>query len=162
MARSAVQFVCQSCGGAHPKWSGKCEACGEWNTLVEESVSAPVGTQATKPKTRKPGRGIEFVDLGAETEDAPRFSTGVSELDRVLGGGLVPGSAVLIGGDPGIGKSTLLLQAMASLASDGVRTAYISGEEAVDQVRRRAKRLGLSDSPVALASETALNRLWTP
>ncbi|WP_022699010.1 DNA repair protein RadA [Euryhalocaulis caribicus] len=156
MARSAVQFVCQSCGGAHPKWSGKCEACGEWNTLVEESVSAPVGTQATKPKTRKPGRGIEFVDLGAETEDAPRFSTGVSELDRVLGGGLVPGSAVLIGGDPGIGKSTLLLQAMASLASDGVRTAYISGEEAVDQVRRRAKRLGLSDSPVALASETAL------
>ena len=156
MARSAVQFVCQSCGGAHPKWSGKCEACGEWNTLVEESVSAPVGTQATKPKTRKPGRGIEFVDLGAETEDAPRFSTGVSELDRVLGGGLVPGSAVLIGGDPGIGKSTLLLQAMASLASDGVRTAYISGEEAMDQVRRRAKRLGLSDSPVALASETAL------
>ncbi len=157
MARSALQYVCQSCGAVHAKWAGKCEDCGEWNTLVEESASAPLSLTASKPKARnKPGKGIEFADLGGETEDAPRFSTGVAELDRVLGGGLVPGSAVLIGGDPGIGKSTLLLQAMAKLALSGVETAYISGEEAVDQVRRRARRLGLNHAPVALASETAL------
>jgi len=156
MARATLQYVCQSCGAVHARWAGRCEACGEWNTLVEESAAAPLGGQASKPKPRKAGRGIEFVDLGSSDSDAPRLSTGVTELDRVLGGGLVPGSAVLIGGDPGIGKSTLLLQAVARLARDGIAAAYISGEEAVDQVRRRARRLGLADAPVALASETAL------
>jgi DNA repair protein RadA/Sms len=99
---------------------------------------------------------LELVDLGSETEDPSRFETGLAELDRVAGGGLVPGSAVLVGGDPGIGKSTLLLQAVARLALAGAKAVYVSGEEAADQVRRRARRLGLADAPVALAAETSL------
>ena len=103
------------------------------------------------------GARLELVDLGAETPETPRLISGIAELDRVAGGGLVPGSALLVGGDPGIGKSTLRLQLMAKVASDTTRAIYISGEEAIDQVRRRARRLGLAESPVALASETSLN-----
>ncbi len=159
MARSLTSYVCQSCGASFPKWSGRCDACGEWNSLVEEVSGPPVGG---KPLGRPSGRGagqrshIEFVELRGVSEPAPRRSTGIAELDRVTGGGLVPGSALLIGGDPGIGKSTLLIQATARLALEGARCAYISGEEAIDQVRMRAARLGIGNAPVELATATSL------
>ncbi|MCR9268267.1 MAG: DNA repair protein RadA, partial [Alphaproteobacteria bacterium] len=157
MARADSIYVCQSCGSTHSKWAGRCSDCGEWNTLVEETPSAPLGTQASAAKRRSKSARLELVDLGAETPETPRLISGIAELDRVAGGGLVPGSAILVGGDPGIGKSTLLLQLMAQVAGADTKAIYISGEEAIDQVRRRAKRLGLADSPVALASETSLN-----
>ena len=159
MARADSSFVCQSCGSVQSKWAGRCEACGSWNTMVEEAASAPLGTQATTPRRKGRAAGLELVDLGSESPNPPRLCSGIDELDRVCGGGFVPGSAILVGGDPGIGKSTLLLQAMAKLASDSARVIYVSGEEAIDQVRRRAKRLGLSESPIALASETSLNSI---
>ncbi|KPP80453.1 MAG: DNA repair protein RadA [Oceanicaulis sp. HLUCCA04] len=160
MARSDSVYVCQSCGAVHAKWAGRCDDCGSWNTLQEETQSAPLGTQASAPK-RTAGRRarLELVDLGSATDDPPRFETGMAEFDRVAGGGLVPGSAVLVGGDPGIGKSTLLLQAAARLARAGQRAVYISGEEAADQVRRRARRLGLADAPVELAAEISLESI---
>ena len=153
MPKPSSCFVCQSCGSVHGKWAGRCDSCGEWNTLVEEVTS-----QHSKPvrKGGKKTRGIDFVDLGGVSADVPRLKTTIHELDRVTGGGLVPGSALLVGGDPGIGKSTLLLQAVGALAKSGLKTAYISGEESAGQVRRRAKRLGVSDAPVSLASETSL------
>jgi DNA repair protein RadA/Sms len=157
MAVAETVFACQSCGAAHAKWAGRCDACGQWNTLVEEAaLAAPVGASARLRKPAKRGRGLEFVDLAATEAAPPRLTTGIAELDRVLGGGLTTGSAILVGGDPGIGKSTLLLQAAALLARAGARVAYVSGEEAVDQVRSRAARLGLADAPVMLAAETAL------
>lgn len=157
MARSDTVYVCQSCGAVHAKWAGRCDACGSWNTLVEESgTSAPLGASAKAPSRSTRRSRLELVDLGSATEDPKRFETGLRELDRVAGGGLVPGSAVLVGGDPGIGKSTLLLQAVAQLAKAGAKAVYVSGEEAADQVRRRARRLGLADAPVALAAETSL------
>ncbi|MGP1274368.1 MAG: ATPase domain-containing protein, partial [Caulobacterales bacterium] len=160
MARSDSVYVCQSCGAVHAKWAGRCDDCGSWNTLQEETQSAPLGTQASGAKRSGTRRArLELVDLGSATDDPPRFETGLAEFDRVAGGGLVPGSAVLVGGDPGIGKSTLLLQASARLARDGHRAVYISGEEAADQVRRRARRLGLADAPVALAAETSLESI---
>lgn len=154
MAKVAKSFVCQSCGSVTNKWAGKCEACNEWNTIVEEtpSESAPKGLG----NTRK-GKSLELVSLKGEgNKNIPRHVTGIAEFDRVTGGGMVPGSAVLIGGDPGIGKSTLLLQAVCKLAQSGKTCLYVSGEEAVDQVRLRAKRLGLENSPVALASATSV------
>jgi DNA repair protein RadA/Sms len=154
MAKPKSQYVCQACGAIHAKWAGRCDACGEWNTLAEEQVasSAPGGLAA---KGAKPGRGVAFVDLKGEAEREPRRVSGIGEFDRVCGGGLVSGSAVLVGGDPGIGKSTLALQAAAALSGrDGTACAYISGEEAIDQVRLRARRLGLADSAVMLAAAT--------
>ena len=150
MARATSHFVCQSCGTTHGKWSGRCDSCGEWNAIVEES------TEATIPKgvSRAGGKAVAFTSLDGAPDERPRRMTGLAELDRVCGGGLVPGSALLVGGDPGIGKSTLLLQAAALLARSGVRVAYISGEEAVDQIRLRAARLGLADTPVDVASAT--------
>ena len=158
MARAETVYVCQSCGSVHAKWAGRCDACGAWNSLAEEAAtSAPIGSGAKAAPARSSRRPqLELVDLGSETPDPPRLVTGIDELDRVAGGGLVPGSAILVGGDPGIGKSTLLLQAAARLASSGASTVYISGEEAAGQVRRRARRLGLADSPVRLAAETSL------
>lgn len=158
MPRSDTVYVCQSCGAVHAKWAGRCDACGSWNTLIEEAgSSAPLGGGAKAAPARSGRRSkLELVDLGSATEDPRRFETGIAELDRVAGGGLVPGSAVLVGGDPGIGKSTLLLQAVARLALGGAKAVYVSGEEAADQVRRRARRLGLADAPVALAAETSL------
>lgn len=160
MARSDTVFVCQSCGGFQPKWSGRCDSCGEWNTLMEEAAgaSAPLGSSASAPKKTRRGK-IDFVDLGGDSPDPTRLQSGIAEFDRVCGGGLVPASALLVGGDPGIGKSTLLLQAVAGLARKGVTTAYVSGEESSGQVRRRAKRLGLADAPVQLAAETALTAI---
>ena len=154
MAKPKSQFVCQSCGSVHAKWQGRCEGCGAWNTLAEEEVTgaAPGGLSA---KRGKRGRGLEFVDLAGQADREPRRVSGIAEFDRVCGGGLVEASAVLVGGDPGIGKSTLALQAAAALSMrEGTSCAYISGEEAIDQVRLRARRLGLADSQVQLAAAT--------
>jgi len=154
VARRDARYVCQACGAASSRWSGKCEACGTWNSIVEEAPSdmAPHGA-----KRSGPGKGsrIDFVGLAGASEPAPRRISGIAEFDRVCGGGLVNGSAVLVGGDPGIGKSTLLLQVTAALSADSP-VAYISGEEAIDQIRMRAARLGLAQANVALASATNL------
>src|SRR5262245_35444874 len=161
MAKAArAQYVCQSCGAVAPRWVGKCAGCGEWNTLLEEAdVAQPPGSGAGR--TSK-GRMVALQSLAeAPAERFERMATGLAELDRVTGGGIVPGSALLIGGEPGIGKSTLLLQVAAAFASAGRRAVYFTGEEAVDQVRLRAERLGLAQAPVALASETSLSCILT-
>ncbi|MRG72687.1 DNA repair protein RadA [Alphaproteobacteria bacterium HT1-32] len=149
MKKSASRYVCQECGASTTRWAGRCDGCGAWNSIVEEAVpeTVPKGLGKTK------GRRINLVPLSGASATEPRRPTGISELDRVSGGGLVPGSAILIGGDPGIGKSTLLLQAAAQ-ASRNSRAIYISGEEAIDQIRMRAFRLGLSDAPLELAAAT--------
>ena len=151
MAKTSVSYICQQCGGAHRKWSGRCDRCGAWNTLVEERVEAPSG-----PGRKASGRRVEMQPLATsgDVTPPPRMKTGMAEFDRVAGGGLVAGSATLIGGDPGIGKSTLLLQLVCRLAADGRRTAYISGEESAEQVRMRARRLGLGSAAVDLATST--------
>jgi DNA repair protein RadA/Sms len=148
MARARSSFVCAACGAVSAKWQGRCEACGEWNTLAEEAAAAPVSLRT--------GRGsvIALEPLAGQSEALNRIKTGIAEFDRVTGGGFVPGSALLVGGDPGIGKSTLLIQAAAALAEAGHGVVYISGEEAIDQVRLRADRLDLKDAPVELAAET--------
>ncbi|MFC0217501.1 DNA repair protein RadA/Sms [Pseudochelatococcus lubricantis] len=152
MARSP-SYICQSCGAVYSRWQGKCDACGGWNTLAQEAVAAPVAG-AVRGGARGKGRVFALEGLKGDSREAPRVASGIAELDRVTGGGFVPGSVILIGGDPGIGKSTLLTQACAALARRGRRVAYISGEEAVAQVRLRAERLGLTDAPVELAAET--------
>jgi len=157
MARAESRYVCQSCGAVHPKWAGKCDDCGAWNTLVEEAarVSAPKGLGGGKG-----GRPLQFVGLHGDAQATARRASAIAEFDRVCGGGLVPGSALLIGGDPGIGKSTLILQAMAALAAgksgQKLDCAYVSGEESLDQVRLRARRLGVADAPVRLAAATSI------
>src|SRR4051794_40197367 len=151
MAKSP-RFVCQACGSVSSKWSGRCDGCGEWNTIVEGA--SPIPASGAKGLGLPKGRTTALVGLKSESAAPPRIETGIAEFDRVLGGGLVPASGVLIGGDPGIGKSTLLLQALASLAMQGRRVVYVSGEEAVAQIRLRASRLGLADAPVLLATET--------
>ena len=154
MARDGAVYVCQSCGAAQSKWAGQCPACNAWNSLVEEVTSRAPGSLAPTKATKT--RGLAFEGLQSETPAPPRIATGVDEFDRVCGGGVVPGSAILIGGDPGVGKSTLMLQVVAQAALRGVKCAYISGEEAVEQVRSRAARMGLAHAPVKLAAETAL------
>jgi len=148
MARSTSQYTCQSCGSCYPKWTGKCEGCGTWNSLVEETVSHSF--------QKKPGlksQKISFSSLQDVSEPLPRLLTGISEFDRVCGGGLVPGSIILVGGDPGIGKSTLMLQVAAAISTK-TPCVYISGEESADQVRLRAKRLHVAHTPVGLATTT--------
>jgi DNA repair protein RadA/Sms len=154
MAKTRANFVCQSCGAVTQRWQGKCESCGEWNSITEESTGSGIGGQAAQ-KARK-GRVFPLEGLSGETKSAPRIISTIGELDRVTGGGFVPGSVILLGGEPGIGKSTLLIQACATLARQGHRVCYISGEEAVAQVRLRAERLGLADAPVELAAETSV------
>ena len=154
MARDGATYACQSCGATHPKWAGQCAACGAWNTLVEESQARPPGTLA--PTRGGKARGLAFEGLETLSPPPPRISTGVDEFDRVCGGGVVPGSAILLAGDPGVGKSTLLLQVCGEAAKRGARCAYISGEEATEQIRARAHRMGLGDTPVKLAAETSL------
>ena len=151
MAKRDSRYVCQECGAVHARWMGKCEACGAWNTIVEEAAPDAV----PKGATAKGGKRLVFHGLEGAADQAPRRVSKIAEFDRVCGGGLVAGSAILVGGDPGIGKSTLLLQVMAALAG-GAEVAYISGEEAVDQVRMRAARLGLTQAKVALAAATNL------
>lgn len=151
--KSSTEYVCQNCGAVYPKWQGKCDACGEWNTIEEEKIQG--GGFSILPQQKK-GETIEFVPLSGSAQTFKRLVTNIKEIDRVTGGGLVPGSAILVGGDPGIGKSTLLLQVCAGVAnlSPEYECFYISGEEAIDQVRIRAQRLGLASSPVRLASTT--------
>ncbi|MAI50485.1 MAG: DNA repair protein RadA, partial [Rhodobiaceae bacterium] len=152
MARPVSEYVCNNCGHVTTKWSGKCEACGQWNTISEMAGSAapPIGRGAKKTK----GKSVELAPLAGNDKEPERRKSGIGEFDRVLGGGLVPGSATLIGGDPGIGKSTLLLQAAAAVGKSGGKVIYVSGEEALAQLRMRASRLGLSDANVELAAET--------
>ena len=152
MSKRAPTIVCQNFRAAINRWQGKCEASGEWNTLSEEGAERPSGPG------RKPGKGRLFAleTLTGEAHDAPRLVSGITEFDRVTGGGFVRGSVLLVGGDPGIGKSTLLIQAAAALARAGHRAVYISGEEAVAQVRLRAERLSLRDAAVELAAETSV------
>jgi DNA repair protein RadA/Sms len=158
MAKQA-SFTCSSCGAVHSKWSGRCDACGEWNTIVEEAPLSQGPAQATLGARR--GTPVALTRLSAEEAPPPRAASGMDELDRVLGGGLVPASATLLGGDPGIGKSTLLLQAAARFAAGGLGTVYVSGEEASAQIRMRAQRLGLADAPVQLATATSLRDILT-
>src|SRR5690242_8144049 len=133
MAKSQSRFACQECGAVQPKWAGRCEGCGAWNSLVEEvpRASAPkgLGPGAGSRGGGRGGRVLDFVGLRGAAESPPRRKTGIGEIDRVCGGGLVAGSAILVGGDPGIGKSTLLLQVAAALAGQGGAAAYITGEE---------------------------------
>src|SRR5499426_4703716 len=154
MARREQSFVCQNCGAAYGRWQGKCDACGEWNTIAEES-SATARPPMPGRAPRK-GRAFKLEPLAGESSDAPRLASGIAEFDRVTGGGFVRGSVLLLGGDPGIGKSTLLIQVAAALGRGKHRAIYISGEEAVAQVRLRAARLGLADAPVELAAETSV------
>lgn len=159
MAKQSLAFTCSSCGASHKKWAGRCDACGEWNSIQEQApLAAGPGTKtlgATK------GRKVALSDLQTEDKPLPRANCGIEELDRVLGGGLVPASAILVGGDPGIGKSTLLLQAAAKFALTGKKAIYVSGEEAASQIRMRAQRLDLTHSPVQLASESNLRDILT-
>ncbi|MBB4211841.1 DNA repair protein RadA/Sms [Rhodothalassium salexigens DSM 2132] len=159
MAKAKSHYVCQSCGSVYRRWAGRCTDCGAWNSIVEEAPPA----EAAQPKGLGVGRGttLKLVGLADDGRIDPRLETGLPELDRAVGGGFVPGSAVLIGGDPGIGKSTLLLQALAGLAQAGRRAVYISGEEAEAQVQRRAGRLGLADAEVHLATATSLRDILT-
>jgi len=158
MARTP-SFTCNACGASFTKWSGRCDACGEWNSIVEETPLS--AGPAAKSLGGKRGRAMQLSDLASEEVPPPRITSGLGELDRVLGGGLVPASAILVGGDPGIGKSTLLLQAAAAFARKELKTIYVSGEEAPAQVRMRASRLGLIDAAVKLAAETNLRDILT-
>ncbi len=147
MAKQKEIYVCQSCGAAFPKWQGQCANCGEWNTLAAEAAPRGGGSKAAPAPNR-----VKSLASEASTDQA-RFATGSTELDRVLGGGLVTGSVTLVGGDPGIGKSTLMLQAAASLAAAGP-VLYATGEESLSQVALRARRLGLTEATANLLAET--------
>jgi DNA repair protein RadA/Sms len=151
-------YACAACGATSAKWAGRCDACGAWNSIAEEAGLAD-GPGRSLGAAR--GRRIPLGDLAADDPPLPRAASGIAELDRALGGGLVPGSAILVGGDPGIGKSTLLLQAAAAFATRGTPAVYISGEEAAGQIRMRAQRLGLARAPLRLATETNLRDILT-
>ncbi len=164
MSKNKTAYSCQSCGSVHFKWAGKCPDCGAWNSLVEEFAEGGAShfsriSEDKKITKKTDGRKIELVKLNGEAQDFPRVKVGINELDRVLGGGLVRGSVVLIGGDPGIGKSTLLLQTAESLARSKNQVIYISGEESVDQVRLRAKRMGINQDSIQLASTTNVGEI---
>lgn len=154
-----TSFKCRSCAAISTKWSGRCETCGEWNSITEDKPLS--AGPASKSLGARRGSSIQLTDLSTEEAPPPRTNSGMAELDRVLGGGLVASSAVLVGGDPGIGKSTLLLQAAASFARKGLKCIYVSGEEASAQIRMRARRLGLADAPVKVATETNLRDILT-
>jgi len=156
MAKAQKSYACSNCGAVYQRWQGKCNDCDDWNSIVEEKAAV---SGAPKGLSAKKGRRVDLVTLDEPIKQAPRKLTGIGELDRALGGGLVPGSAILIGGDPGIGKSTLLLHAMGMLAIKGEDCVYISGEESTAQVQMRAKRLGLSEAPLKLGCETSLRNI---
>jgi DNA repair protein RadA/Sms len=157
MGKPKRRYVCQACGSVSFRWQGQCADCAEWNTLVED---APETVFSAKHDLSGGGRPIAFEPLNAPGQALQRRTTGLAEFDRALGGGLVPGSAILMGGDPGIGKSTLLLQAAAKVAQAGSEAVYISGEEAVGQVRLRAERMGLADAPIRLATASPRSAPW--
>jgi DNA repair protein RadA/Sms len=152
MAKDRASFVCQACGAVTPRWQGKCESCGGWNTILEESAAAAAVPVAQR--SRRKSHSVRLEPLAGTGEEAPRVASGITEFDRVTGGGFVRGSVLLLGGDPGIGKSTILIEVAAKLAHGGRRVVYVSGEEAIAQVRMRAARLGLGQAPVELAAET--------
>ena len=153
-----LSYTCSECNAHFTKWSGQCDACGAWNTLID---TGPLTIGPTKTLGKKRGELITLMDLDSEEKPPRRSQSGVVELDQVLGGGIVDSSAILLGGDPGIGKSTLLLQAAARFARNGLKVIYISGEEATAQVQLRAQRLGITDSPLVLAAETNLRNIVT-
>ncbi|GAA0730771.1 DNA repair protein RadA [Sphingomonas japonica] len=160
MAKPRKRYVCQQCGSSTSQWAGQCGDCGEWNSLVEDAGAAVTPFQA-KHHLQSGGRTILMSKLDTDIALPERMPSGIAEFDRALGGGFVEGSATLIGGDPGIGKSTLLLQAAAKIALRGLSVAYVSGEEAADQVRLRARRLGLGEAPVLLAAATSVRDILT-
>jgi DNA repair protein RadA/Sms len=158
MKKNKTAYSCQSCGSIHFKWAGKCPDCGAWNSMVEEFEEGGA-THFTRiaddKKTKKSdSKKIDLVQLTGEAQNFPRIKTNINELDRVLGGGLVQGSVVLIGGDPGIGKSTLLLQTAEMLAAGKNQVIYISGEESIDQIRLRANRMSVKQDSIKLAATT--------
>ena len=160
MPKAKKIYICQACGSSSHRWQGQCDDCAEWNTLVEE-VPAGANVFAQRHDLQGGGRPIALVGLDAEVALPERIVSGIAEFDRAIGGGLVAGSAMLVGGDPGIGKSTLLLQVAARIAEQGKPVVYVSGEEAADQVRLRALRLGLGRSPVRLAAATSVRDILT-
>ncbi|WP_336279033.1 DNA repair protein RadA [Bartonella sp. CB175] len=157
MARIRIQFICQNCGTVHSRWAGKCNSCGEWNSLIEEDTNNGIGSGPVQ-NARK-GCVITLTSLSKGVEDVPRIQSGIAELDRVTGGGFVRGSVLLVGGDPGIGKSTLLTQAAAALSRSGHHVIYVSGEEAIAQICLRAQRLGAANTEVKLAAETNVENI---
>ena len=161
MAKPKTVYACINCGAQFPKWAGQCQDCGDWNTLQEEAgVSAPPsGSKAARFEGFAPKQVVQQLKA-VKTNATPRFSCGVSELDRVLGGGLVPGSVILLGGDPGIGKSTLILQSLAQLSQERT-TLYVTGEESAQQVAIRAERLGVQDCDLALLADNQLEDIIT-
>ena len=160
MAKAKSSYVCQSCGAVSSRWQGKCVACNAWNTIVEESGT---GISSGAPKGLKQGKGrtVELLSLDTPPAAYERHQSTIAELDRALGGGFVPGSAILLGGDPGIGKSTLLLQAVGALAKNDVDCVYFSGEESAAQIQMRAVRLGLLNVPIKVATETNIRNILT-
>ena len=152
MAKTSTIFVCSNCGYESGKWLGKCPACNEWNSFYEEKLSKGTGGSITKEKKIVTPKKLNEV-IGAE---AARVKTGIGELDRVLGGGLVKGSLVLVGGEPGIGKSTLILQLCNSMSGDG-KVLYVSGEESAEQIKIRADRLGINNSDILFLGETDID-----
>ena len=160
MARASSRYVCQACGAVATRWAGRCDACGTWNSFVEEVLpaSAPLGGGRKRSRV---AAGIALESLKGAGAPPPRLPCGIAEFDRVAGGGLVPGSALLLGGEPGVGKSTLLLQVAAALAEREQRVLYVSGEEAIDQVRLRGRRMGLAEAPVELAAATEVEPILT-
>lgn len=157
MAKATTQFCCQECGAVYPRWTGKCDACNQWNTIVEETIAVMPGTSAKESRKAATAGGrasrLQYETLQADKPPPDRWLTSIAECDRVLGGGFVPASVTLVGGDPGIGKSTLLLQVCCRLAATK-NCVYISGEEAIEQIRLRALRLGLEKAPCSLVTST--------
>ncbi len=159
MAKAKTQYVCSDCGGISSKWAGQCPACREWNTMVETTIEAPGVNRLSNQQHQALAQTAPVLSLAdIEATDVPRFGTGIEEFDRVLGGGLVPGGVVLIGGDPGIGKSTLLLQALANIAAIK-STLYVSGEESGAQIALRARRLGVEGAELKLQAEIQLEKI---
>ena len=152
MAKKTGSYICGSCNARSTKWSGRCQNCGEWDSIVDDPSESGAGAAGSVSL----GNAVDLTDLSSAAEPPARTSTAIQEFDHVLGGGIVPASSVLVGGDPGIGKSTLLLQAAAGAALNGTRVIYFSGEEAADQIKMRAERLGLEKAPVLLATATSL------
>lgn len=159
MAKAQTMYSCNACGAIHRKWSGQCDACGEWNSLVEDNSAATTFSKIAKLKSGSVTSTVEFFGIEGQAYVETRHQTGFSELDRVFGGGIVEGSATLIGGDPGIGKSTILLQLANNLAAAGKKVAYVTGEESVDQVRLRAKRLKAHAKDIQLAAATNVSEI---
>ncbi|MDE3244255.1 MAG: AAA family ATPase, partial [Nitrospirota bacterium] len=155
--RAKTSFLCQACGHQAPRWLGRCPDCGRWNSLKEERLPATGPGRLGNPG----GAGSKATPIGEiEIVGEDRLLTGIGELDRVLGGGVIPGSVILIGGDPGIGKTTLLLQALPKLAQAGEKVLYVSGEESPRQIKMRAQRLAVDDPALFILAETSLETIF--